>query len=138
MSGGGNFSGVNEAPCLLSDCGCDFPIYFCLDEFDGDGVAGSLYRGRAIPGLGFERHRLTTDFKFGDPASDAFLFDFDVVVRQGINIFDGGFDDRSVKFTGCWVVSFAKTEQLFECFNGDEGCFALVSIGIDVVETDFP
>ena len=39
------------------------------------------------------------EFEFGDPASDAFLFDFDVVVRQGIDLFDGGFDDRSVKFT---------------------------------------
>ena len=137
MPGSGNFSGFTKSQAWSGDFQCHVPINLCLDEFDGDGrqvlyIREQRLLNRDLLDLG------DTEFEFGNSTSEAFRFDFNVVVRQVVNFFDGGFDDISVEFFEYRVIITSNAHQLSEDFKADERCFTLVSVGIEVVETDFP
>ena len=77
---------------LLSNFQCNFPIDLRLDEFHGDGrqvlyIREKRFLNRELLDFG------DTKLQFGDPPSEAFLFNLNVVVRQVVDFFDGGFDD---------------------------------------------
>ena len=116
MPGFGQLFGVDEIPCLLSDFLCHFSIDVGLDKFNSDRWKVLYIREqRLLNGelLDFG----DTKLQFTDPPSDPFVFNLNVVVRQGVNLFDGGFDDISVECLESLIFAVSYTDQLPEGFE---------------------
>ena len=61
-----------------------------------------------------------------------------MVTRQVVNLFESRFDDSSVEYTERWILITFDSQKFSKRFKWDERRFALIAIGIEVIETDFP